>query len=229
MQALLVCYKMTAFWLIINSADFRSILMLKLTDIEISCDNLFLKMQKIQQITVRMNFVIVTQFFHQICISIFNVFLAVSTNQFDIFDQVSNYFDVVKTNKRGMLHLYFLIWLASNLEFCNLQSQLQNDAVFVIKIIHYLKSVIRCSIDLIIENLENLKNWLQFSFVRKSEIDNIFVHELNCDNNTVVFKQQIYSKNHTHIYFKYIKKSLKSVDFFSFTNSLQKIMWTFMK
>ena len=43
MQALLVCYEMTAFWLIINSADFRSILMLKLADIEVSCDDLFLK------------------------------------------------------------------------------------------------------------------------------------------------------------------------------------------
>ena len=47
MQALLVCYKMTAFWLIINSADFKSILMLKLADIEVSYDNLSSKIQKI--------------------------------------------------------------------------------------------------------------------------------------------------------------------------------------
>ena len=59
MQALLVCYEMIVFWLIINSADLRSILMLKLADIEVSCDNLFSKTQKIWQITAKMNSVIV--------------------------------------------------------------------------------------------------------------------------------------------------------------------------
>ena len=120
MQALLVCYEMTVFWLIINSIDFKSILILKLADIEISCDNLFSKMQKIWQITARMNFVIITQFFHQICTDIFNVFLIVSINQSGIFDQISNYFDVIKINKKNMLHFHFLIWFTNNLEFCNL-------------------------------------------------------------------------------------------------------------
>ena len=64
MQALLVSLGMAAFWLIINSADFRSVLVLKLADVEVSCDDLFLKTQKIQQITVRMNSVTVAQFFH---------------------------------------------------------------------------------------------------------------------------------------------------------------------
>ena len=56
-----------------------------------------------------MNFMIVAQFFYQICIDIFNVFLAVSTNQLNIFDQVLNYFDVIKINRKDMLHLHFLI------------------------------------------------------------------------------------------------------------------------
>ena len=72
--------------------------------------------------------------------------------------------------------------------------------------IYYFKFVIKCSVDLIIENLENLKNQLQSLFIRKSEIDSIFVHELNCNSNAVAFKQQMHNKNHTHICFKYIKK-----------------------
>ena len=137
-----------------------------------------------------------------------------SINQFDIFDQVLNYFDMMKINKKDMLHLHFLIWFVNNLEFCNLQSQLQNDAVFVTRMIHYLKSVIKCSVDLIIENLENLKSQLQFSSVKKSKTNSIFVHELNCNSNAVAFKQQMHNKNHTHICFKYIKKKSWKYKFF---------------
>ena len=229
MQALLVCYRIIVFWLIINSADFRSILILKLADIKVSYDDLSSEIQKIWQITTRMNFMIVAQFYHQICTNIFNAFLAVSTNQFSIFNQISNYFDMIKINKKNMLHFYFLIWFADNFEFCNLQFQLQNDAVFVIKMIYYLKSVIKCYVDLTVENLENLKNQLQFSFIKKSETDSIFVHELNCDSNIVAFKWQMHNKNHTCICFKYIKKKSWEYRFFFFINSLQKIMWTLMK
>ena len=108
MQVLLVYYRMTVFWLIINSVDFRSVLMLKLADIEVSYNNLFLKMQKIWQITVKMNSVIITQFFHQICIDIFKIFIIADINQIDIFDQISNYFDVIKINKK--IYFIFISW-----------------------------------------------------------------------------------------------------------------------
>ena len=176
MQVLFICYKMTAFWLIINLADLTSVLMLKLTDVEVSCDDLFSKTQKIWQITVRMNFVIIIQFFHQICTDIFKVFIITNINQTDIFDQVSNYFDMIKINKRNMLHFHFLIWLADNLEFHNLQAWLQNDAIYAARMIQYLKSIIKCFVDLTVENLENLKNQFQFSSVRESVTDSIFVH-----------------------------------------------------
>ena len=101
---------------------------------------------------------------------------------------------------------------------------MQNDVVFIIKIIYYLKSVIKCFVDLTVKNVKNLKNQFQFLFIKKSEIDNVFMHELNCDSNAVAFKQQIHNKNHTCIYFKYIKKNLKNVDFFFLTNLLQKVM-----
>ena len=158
MQALLVCLRITAFWLIINLANLRSILILKLANIEVSCDNLFLKMQKIQQVIVKINSIAIAQFFHQICTSIFNVLLATNKNQSGIFNQVSNYFDIVKINKRDILYLYFLIWLIDNLEFHNLQFWLQSNAVFITRIIYYLKFIIKYFINLVVENLENLRS-----------------------------------------------------------------------
>ena len=148
----------------------------------------------------------VAQFFHQICTGVFNVLLAAGTNQPGIFGQVSNYFGVVETNGRGMLHLHSLVWLAGNLEFCNLRSRLQSDAVFAARMIHYLKSVIKCSVDLAVENLENLRSQLQPPSARKPETDSAFVHQLNCDSNAVASKQQMHSKNHTRTCFKYAKK-----------------------
>ena len=104
-----------------------------------------------------MNSVAVAQFFHQICTGVFGALLAAGINQAGIFGQVSNYFGIMETNGRGMLHLHCLVWLAGNLEFHNLREQLQSNPIFTAKVIHYLKSVIRCSIDLAVENLENLR------------------------------------------------------------------------
>ena len=119
-QALLVSNELMSFWLTFNSTDLRSLLMLKLAGIDISCNDLSLKARRSWQITVTMNSVTVAQFFNQICNDIFDMLLAADTDWTDIFDQVLNYFDVMKINKRDMLHLHCLIWLTDNLEFCKM-------------------------------------------------------------------------------------------------------------
>ena len=82
--------------------------------------------------------------------------------------------------------------------------------------IHYFKFIIKYFVDLIIENLENLKSQFQSLSVKKSETDNVFEHELNYNSNAVAFKQQMHSKNHTYICFKYIKKKFQKCKFFFF-------------
>ena len=64
-----------------------------------------------------MNPVAVAQFFHHICTGMFDALLAAGKERSGIFGEVSNYFGVVETNGRGMLHLHSLIWLTGNLEF----------------------------------------------------------------------------------------------------------------
>src|SRR5947207_10235756 len=79
--------------------------------------------------------------------------------------------------------------------------------------IHYLKSVIKCSVNLVIENLENLRTQLQPPFTKNPESNSIFILQLHCDSNAVAFKQQMHSKNHSHTCFKNVKNESQECRF----------------
>jgi hypothetical protein len=202
MRALFVCLGMPAFWLTINPADLKNPLVLILAGVDLSCNDLTAEAQRIRHITATMNPVAVAQFFHKICTGVFDVLLAAGTNRSGILGQVSNYFGVVETNGRGMLHLHSLIWLAGNLEFRNLRDRLQNDTAFADRMIHYIKSVIKCSVDLAAENLDDLRARLQPPSAKEPETDSAFMHQLKCDSNAVASKQQMHSKSHSYTCFK---------------------------
>ena len=146
----------------------------------------------------------VAQFFYQIYTDVFEILLNTDTNHVGILKLMLNYFDIVKINEREMLHLYFLIWLTSNLKFTNLQDQLQMNSVFADHMICYLNSVIKCSVNLTVKNLEIFRKRLHSSLVKNSETNKIFIFWLHCDSNAVVFKHQMHSKKHSHTCFKYI-------------------------
>jgi len=213
MRALFVDWGMPAFWLTLNPADLRNPLVLKLAGVEISCDDLSREARRIRRCTANMNPVAVAQFFHEICTGVFNALLGADTGRAGILGQVSNYFGVVETNGRGMLHLHCLVWLAGNLEFRYLRERLQNDTIFADKMIRYLKSVIKCSIDLAFENLENLRERLQPHSAKGSETDRAFTYLLHCDSNAVASKRQIHSKNHSQTCFKYCKNGSRECRF----------------
>src|SRR5947208_9957864 len=79
--------------------------------------------------------------------------------------------------------------------------------------IHYLKSVIKCFINLAVENLENLRTRLQSFFTKNSESNSIFILQLHCDSNAVAFKWQMHSKNHSHTCFKNVKSESQECRF----------------
>jgi len=111
---------MPAYWMTINPSDLKNPLVLILAGINLSSDDLSTEAQRIRQITANMNPVAIAQFFHQVCTGVFDALLGTGTGRIGILGQVSNYFGVVETNGRGMLHLHCLIWLAGNLEFFTL-------------------------------------------------------------------------------------------------------------
>lgn len=212
-RASFVCDAMPAYWLTINPADLRNPLVLILAGIHLSCDELSAEAQRIRRITANMNPVAVAQFFHQICIGIFDSLLGAGTGRIGILGQVSNYFGVVETNGRGMLHLHCLVWLAGNLEFINLKDRLQNDPIFATRMIRYLDSIIKCSVDLAAENLEAQRAQLQPPSAKDPETDEAFISRLHCDSNAVASKRQMHSKNHNRTCFKYAKNGPRECRF----------------
>ncbi|PKX93520.1 uncharacterized protein P174DRAFT_370410, partial [Aspergillus novofumigatus IBT 16806] len=57
------------------------------------------------------NPVVVAAFVHHICAAVFDGLLASGCNHRGILGDVLNYYRVVETNGRGMLHLYAMVWL----------------------------------------------------------------------------------------------------------------------
>ena len=200
MRACIVSEGMPGIWFIINPADLKNPLVLSLAGVDLSTEDLSLEARMIRQTTATMNPLAVAQFFHQICTGIFNALLGASagagSDQIGILGQISNYFAMVETNGRGMLHLHGLIWFLGNLEFFNLRERLQRDPNFADEMIKYLNSIIKCSIDLAIENLDELGVQLQPPSAKGPEEDREFIRQLHCDSNAVASNRQMNSRKH---------------------------------
>src|SRR6267378_4843118 len=112
MRALFVSHGMPGYWLTINPADLTCPIVVTLTGVTLSSDELSTEARRIRRLTAQMNPVAVAQFFHHLCVGVFDALLAAGKDRMGIFGEVSNYFGVVETNGRGMLHLHSLVWLA---------------------------------------------------------------------------------------------------------------------
>jgi hypothetical protein len=68
-----------------------------------------------------------------------------------------------------MLHLHSLVWLAGNLEFFTLGDRLQTDPVFAGRVIRYISSVIKCTIDVFTGGLDDVPALTQTPSARDPE------------------------------------------------------------
>lgn len=123
-KGLLVRDGMPAYWMTINPSDLRNLLVLVLAGVKYSVNAVLTATAAIRQATVPSNPIAVAQFFHHTCKGIFDDLLSSNTGRISILGQVANHFGVVKTNGRGMLHLYVLVWLAGNIEFSILRNRI---------------------------------------------------------------------------------------------------------
>jgi hypothetical protein len=132
-----------------------------------------------------------------------------------ILDRVAAYYAVTKINEREMFHLHELIWLMKNIEFSIIQDRVKSDSDFTIKMIQYLKIVIRQSL------MKDLSK-LTISFLSSSSInskndvnDDTFIDLLNIDVNHVAVKKNMHK--HIVICHKYDHKDCK----FNFLRTLK--------
>ena len=79
------------------------------------------------EVVATSNPITVAQFFYYVCKSVLHGFIASNMGEVSILGDVVNYYGVVETNGRGMLHIHVLIWVQGNLDFRMLQNHLHND------------------------------------------------------------------------------------------------------
>ena len=208
-RGLIVREGMAAIWLTINPSDLQNPLVLILAGVEYSSTTLPAAAAAIHQATATSNPVAVAQFFHYTCKAIFDELFATRSGGSGILGDVSNYFGVVETNGRGMLHLHALIWLRGNLNFATLRERLLNDPDFATHMIHYLETIIVQSISNVSldDSDVNLPTMVNLPSMPNSEnnadSDTEFYERLLQDGNSVACTKQMHSKHHSATCFKY--------------------------
>jgi hypothetical protein len=108
---------MPAFWLTINPSDLQNPLILMLTGAPYSTN---IATSAVRKIIATSDPMAVAQFFHTTCKAILDGLLDSKPGETRILSDISNYFGVIESNGRGMLHLHALVWAQGNLDFVHL-------------------------------------------------------------------------------------------------------------
>lgn len=85
---------------------------------------------------------------HVVITSFFACFFKTLSMEPGIFGTVSSHFGIVESTTRMMLHLYGFAWLAGGIGAVNLHQRLKSDPDFKDRILTYIRSIIRETIDL---------------------------------------------------------------------------------
>lgn len=117
LRGLIVREGMPAFWLTINPSDLQNPLVLILAGLQCSPVPTADVNTAIRCATATSDPAAVARFFHHTCKAVLDGLLGSKPAEIGILGDVSNYFGVVESNGRGMLHLHALVWLLGNLGF----------------------------------------------------------------------------------------------------------------
>jgi hypothetical protein len=202
LRGLLVREGMPAFWLTINPSDLQNPLVLVLAGVQCSTNLSTNVTSAIRYATATSDPVAVARFFHCTCKSVLDGLLGSKTTDIGILGDVSNYFGVVESNGRGMLHLHTLVWVRGNLGFIRLRDRILADGDFANRMIAFLEAVVMHSLHGSDEDPEStIPNTPPPS--TGSETDSEFIQNLSYDSNRVARTKQLHSKRHTATCFKY--------------------------
>jgi Helitron helicase-like domain at N-terminus/PIF1-like helicase len=204
MKAVIVRLGMIAWWLTVNPSDLSHPLVLELAGISISHDRLPRLSNAVRRVAATSNPAAVAEFFHRICMSLFDDLLRSGSDELGILGKVSGHYGVVETNGRGMFHIHTLVWHSGNFTFEDLRTRVLNDSVFANRIISFLESIIVNAVEKAIGGDESLQHQPPFP---SNLSDEDFMHQLDIDSQTIANKTQRHSANHNATCFKYGNKS----------------------
>jgi hypothetical protein len=209
LRGLIVREGMPAFWLTINPSDLGNPLVLTLAGIEYSADANGDLSTAIRCATAISDPVAVARFFHYTCRAVFDGLLGSKPADMGILGDVSNYFGVVESNGRGMLHLHTLVWLRGNLGFSQLRDRILMDQDFVGRMIGFLESIIVHSLHKPDSSPKKTASRVAPS-PTTSELDSEFAEKLFLDSNAVARTRQLHSRRHSATCFKYCRRGSAS-------------------
>lgn len=133
-------------WFTLNPKDIGNIFVVRLSGEEVSMDGTGLG-SNLLQMTLK-NPSLVAQYFHVIVSAFFSCFFKTLSKEPGIFGTVTSHFGVVESTTRMMLHLHGFAWLAGNFGAANLSQRLTSDPEFKARIISYIRSIIRETVDI---------------------------------------------------------------------------------
>jgi hypothetical protein len=99
-----------------------------------------------------------------------------------VLGDISNHYDVVESNGRGMLHLHALVWAKGNVEFAKIRDRVLNDSSFAARMISFLESTIVENVELMTTGIPRIPDRPQH-FSTEDESDDSFRKRLDADNN----------------------------------------------
>lgn len=132
-------------WFTLNPKDIGNIFVVRLAGEEVSMDGTGLG-SKLLHLTLK-NPSLVAQYFHVIVSAFFSCFFKTLSKEPGIFGTVTSHFGVVDSTTRMMLHLHGFAWLAGNFGAANFTQRLTSDAEFKGRIVSYIRSIIRETVD----------------------------------------------------------------------------------
>lgn len=201
-RGLIVRDGMPAFWLIINPSDLQNLLVLVLAGALHSSSALPNATATVCCTVAVLDPVAVARFFHHTCTAVLDGLLRSKPSEFGILGDVSNYFGVVETNGRGMLHLHALIWVRGNLDFMHLRDRIWIDDNFARCMLLYLEKIIVQS--LYEADPDNPDTVILSASPSSSgpETDAEYLQKVFDDGNHVAQIKQLHSKRHSTTCFK---------------------------
>lgn len=202
-RGLIVREGMPAFWLTINPSDLQNPLVLILAGVQLSTDNLSNEIATVRRAVATADPAAVARFFHYTCKAVLDGLLGGKPAKTGVLGDISNYFGVVESNGRGMLHLHAFVWVRGNLGFAKLCDRVLADNVFASRLILFLETVIMHSIhNADPDNPEIIVSCAAPS-PRAFESDAEFMKKIFHDSHSVARIKQLHSKHHTATCFKY--------------------------
>jgi hypothetical protein len=194
-------------WFTLNPKDISNIFVVRLAGEEISLDEPGVR-SKLVQLTIK-NPSLVAQFFHVIITSFFTYFFKTLSREPGIFGIVSSHFGIVESTTRIMLHLYGFAWLAGNIGAANFYQRLKSDTGFKDRVLTYICSIIRETVDLTLSQQFQSETSGSSRFPMPEDMTGAeFQEALDVDSNSVAARVQMHT--HSKTCTKYQKKSSRS-------------------